>query len=276
MAKAPETWVDWADFFSKTVIAVAGVAISATTLVLGTAEKRRADAAKQTEIAAARTQETQRRAIEQKADQERAARDKREQGRDDTAQLLDHLPADMRERLGIKIVVDYCNGAPPARTGVGMDVSLCRSLATLGDQRLVQTATVATQTAQAAVAQRDPKAFLNSRAAVAQNTGMAAAEAVRPAASGRWFAVVGTLPQTSPDAVRSLAAQLNARLLGAGLPNNDVHVYRTQISKSFALTSGVDKSEADARARARMLRNAGFADAFAQPDRGWERADGLR
>ncbi len=74
----------------------------------------------------------------------------------------------------------------------------------------------------------------------------------------------------------ALARQLNTRLMGAGLPQGDVHVYRTRISNSFALTSGTDKSEQDARARARMLRDAGFADAFAQPDRGWTKADDLR
>lgn len=124
--------------------------------------------------------------------------------------------------------------------------------------------------------QRDLKAFLNSAAAAAQNAGVAASEAARPAASGRWFAVVGTLPQSAPGAVGALARQLNARLRGAGLPRHDVHIYRTQISNSFALTSGTDKSEEDARSRARMLRRAGFTDAFAQPDRGWSPAEDLR
>ncbi|SEN64868.1 hypothetical protein SAMN05192583_3250 [Sphingomonas gellani] len=265
MATAPKTWVEWADFFSKTLIATAGLLVSAATLVLTYAEKQRAQA--EQALATRRNAE-----IARKAD----ARIDEASHRDKARFILDQLPPDLRERLNLQTAIDYCND--PSETGLrmGANAGLCRNVSKLGGERLAASASSATQVARTAVTQQDPKAFLNSPAAAAQNAGVAAAEAARPAASGRWFAVVGTLPQSAPGAVGALARQLNARLQGAGLPDNDVHVYRTRISNSFALTSGTDKSEEDARARARMLRRAGFSDAFAQPDRGWSRADDLR
>lgn len=44
VATAPQTWVEWADFFSKTLIATAGLLVSIATLVVTYAEKHRAEA----------------------------------------------------------------------------------------------------------------------------------------------------------------------------------------------------------------------------------------
>lgn len=109
---------------------------------------------------------------------------------------------------------------------------------------------------------------------------MAAVEDSEPTpASPQWFAVIGTLPQSASEAMRGLASQvsqLDIRLQKAGLPAKDVYVYRTKISKSFALAAGRAKSQTDAQARVVMLRKAGFKDAFVQLDRGWIRDDSLR
>ncbi|WP_298089950.1 hypothetical protein [uncultured Sphingomonas sp.] len=269
MATAPKTWVEWADFFSKTLIAIAGLLVSVATLVLTQAEKARA-ASEQRRADAQKVLIDQRNAGLAEQAEKRA---REISNRDKIEFYLRQLPPELRAQLSLRVAINYCNDPTDAAL---RNAGLCRNVSTFGDARLAATASTAAQTAQAAVTQQDPKAFLNSPAAAAQNAGVAAAEAARPAASGRWFAVVGTLPQSAPGAVGALARQLNARLAGAGLPANDVHVYRTRISNSFALTSGTDKSEENARARARMLRRAGFSDAFAQPDRGWTRADDLR
>ncbi|MBB3695265.1 hypothetical protein [Sphingomonas sp. BK580] len=265
MAQAPKTWVEWADFFSKTLIAAAGLFVSIATLVFAQAERNRAH--KEKLLTDRLNAESARRNEARTEDSTR---------RDKTLFILDKLPADLRERLSLQTAIDYCNDPSEAGLKTGANAALCHSVNSLGEQRLMTIAATTTTSARIAVTQENPKAFLNSPAVAAQNAGVAAAEAGKPAASGRWFAVVGTLPQSAPQAVGALAEQLNTRLMGAGLPDSDVHVYRTRISKSFALTSGTDKSEEDARARASMLRRAGFSDAFAQPDRGWVRADDLR
>lgn len=198
--------------------------------------------------------------------------------RQDTATLLlSHVPASERDRLSLLWAISYCKGLTEFGVSGGANGSLCAADAQLGIQEHSRTAPAATQAATDAVRSNSPKSYLISPTAASQNLGFAAAECAQPAGSSApWYAVVGTLPQSAPDAVHGLATRLNARLLGAGIPPTDVHVYRTQISKSFALTSGEGKSEADARARVRMLRQAGFSDAFAQVDRGWTKADEFR
>lgn len=269
MATRPQTWVEWADFCSKSLIATAGLLVSIATLVLTQAEKQRA-AAEQSRADAQKLLTDRHNAMLAEQAEKRA---RESSNRDKIDFYLKQLPPELRAQLSLRVAISFCND--PTDAGL-RNAGLCRNVSAFGDERLAASASAATEVARTAAAQQDPKAFLNSPAAAAQNAGVAAAEAARPAASGRWFAVVGTLPQSAPGAVGALARQLNARLTVAGLPANDVHVYRTRISNSFALTSGTDKSEDDARARARMLRGAGFTDAFAQPDRGWTRADDLR
>jgi hypothetical protein len=272
VATPPKTWVEWADFFSKTVIALAGLAFSGATLILTQAEKSRARAEQHQADAGRRLADKQTADLALRNEGRQQAASDRERKND----WLKMLPDDLQGEAKIGIALENCNDPAAIELRTGINAETCQRLARLGDQRLAATASPATASARTAVLQRDPKAFLNSATAAAQNAGVAAAEAARPAASGRWFAVVGTLPRSAPGAVHDLAAQLNARLLGAGLPDGDVHVYRTRISNSFALTSGADKTEAEARARAKMLRRAGFSDAFAQPDREWSKADDLR
>jgi hypothetical protein len=123
----------------------------------------------------------------------------------------------------------------------------------------------------------DSTRYVGSPVANTQNFALAASESAGPASGDRWYAVVASVPLSQPGAVHQLAADLNQRLQKAGLPANDVHVYRTRVSNSFAITSGREKSEADAKARVRMLRQSGqVPDAFAQPNRGWAPADEAR
>jgi hypothetical protein len=265
MTTRPQTWVDWADFLSKTVIAVAALVVTVGVAVVTHGEEQRSAAQKA-------LADSQANAVAQKAN----SRAEEANSREASDFILKYIPEGERDRMQLQLAVRYCNDRDLAGTKSAANVDLCRGVSELGTKRLEAIAPSAAAAANSAVTHQDPKAFLNSRSAATQNAGLAASEAGVPSQLNRWFAVVGTLPQSSSDAVHSLAEQLNSRLLGAGLPKNDVHVYRTQISKSFALTSGLDKTEAEARARARMLREAGFADAFAQPDRGWVKADELR
>lgn len=71
----------------------------------------------------------------------------------------------------------------------------------------------------------------------------------------------------------TIARELNARPARRGMPA-DVRVYRTKASNSYAITSGGVETEDLANDRVRALRRFGIVpDAFAQPDRGWERAE---
>ncbi len=265
MATAPQTWTEWADFWSKTLIATAGMLVSVAALVLTHGERTRAEKALQ-------------RTIDHDAELARItdARNAATIRRAKAQFILEQLPPDLRTRLNLTTAIDYCDDPADTDFRTGANARLCRGVSQLGQLRLAKIAAETEQVASTALSQQDPKVYLNSPVAAAQNAGVAAAETGTPPVSDRWFAVVGTLPQTAPDAVGALARQLNQWLQRAGLPPNDVHVYRTRISNSFALTSGTDKSKNDAQNRAQMLRRAGFTDAFAQPDRGWIKADDLR
>lgn len=259
----PQTWNDWADFFSKSVLGIAALGVTAGTAVITHSEKSRAEA-----------EESRANAERELFERQNNLRQEEARERDNTRFIFEMMAGAKDEPYKILVAASYCNDPPRAR--MKSFVKACSAVAERGSNIIVSNTTAVRAAARSAVDAGDPKSFLNSTAAVAQNRGLAAAESAKPAVSTRWFAVVGTLPQTSPEAVSDLARQLNARLLVAGLPKNDVHVYRTKVSKSFALTSGLDKTKAEAQARARMLRNAGFTDAFAQPDREWARADELR
>lgn len=261
MAQRPKTWIEWADFFSKSVIAVAALAVTIGTTILTQFEQRRANAAKE-------LYDTQKLDIEL----DNASRSRQSSDQATTEFILKYVPQGNREQLQLKVALAYCKN--PLISSNNAD--LCKGVSEVGLANLAQSAKSVKNAASSAAQRSAPEAYFNSRVAAQQNANVAAAEVARPSSSGRWFAVVGTLPlSATPDSLRELAEQLNTRLETAGLPANDVHIYRTKISKSFAFTSGIDKSEADAQARARMLRRAGFTDAFAQPDRGWERSDEL-
>ena len=110
MATAPKTWVEWADFFSKTLIATAGLLVSVATLVLTQAEKRRAGA--EQKLAEQRRAEEARRA---------EARIEEASHRDKARFILDQLPPDLRARLNLQTAIDYCND--PTETGLKTGVN---------------------------------------------------------------------------------------------------------------------------------------------------------
>lgn len=269
----PATWNDWAELFSKTIVAVAALAVTVGTVFISHSETGRAQAeqqkadAEKTLIDAKSTELAQHSQdiAEQKFDLETA-----------TA-VLNHAPPAERERLGLVWAVAICKRETKERASAEVTATICNASSTLGKQQQSRGAFATVAAVTTALNANDPKAYLNSPTASLQNLAVTAAESGKIAAvSATWFAVVGTLPQSYPNAVHELALQLNAKLMEAGLPDKDTHVYKTQVSKSFALTSGEGKSEADARVRVRMLRKAGFSDAFPQIDRGWVKADELR
>ncbi len=100
-----------------------------------------------------------------------------------------------------------------------------------------------------------------------QNTLLPAAEAGDALTdSDKWFSVVASVPLANADSLPGLVDQIKS--FSTGL---DVCVYKTVVSNSYAITSGGRKSEADAKARARVFRLNGWVpDAFAQPDRQWK------
>lgn len=244
----PTTWVEWTDFFSKVILGLAAFSVTATTAFVTYSFSERKDAREQEE-------------------RDRAAFE----------DLLTLVPPDQQGTLKAKRASLYCSGTASTQPRSVAVSDLCTWVASLGKQVLARGEEVRIADIKS-TASKGVTAVLNSTAVSSQNIGVAAAEAAQPAdESALWFAVVGTVPETTdPNAVRSLVGQLNQRLIAAGLPANDAHVYRTKISKSFALTSGQGKTAQAARARVSMLQKAGFADAFAQRDREWRLADELR
>lgn len=244
----PKTWLEWADFFSKSLLGLAAFAVTASATFATYQFSQNKDAREQEE-------------------RDRAAFD----------DLLSLVPPDQQSSLKGKRASLYCSGSATTHARSVAVSDLCTWVASLGKQVLERGEGSRATTIKDA-APKGVTAVLNSTAVSSQNTGVAAAEAAQPAAEAAlWFAVVGTVPETTdPAAVKLLVEQLNQRLVKAGLPADDAHVYRTKISRSFALTSGQGKTAQDARARVAMLQKAGFTDAFAQRDRDWTKVDDLR
>jgi len=286
----PQSWNDWADFFSKTALAIASLGVTGIGAYVGHIENQRAQAdstyyheqevrqnqlnyllERQNYILSTRNSDRE---------QKIAERESINDVRGNIAVAMDKAranPNDPTIELYFRQASENCNDKNYLGYGTKALVSLCTQLAKIGTKIIATNGMAATAEANAAVIRQDPKAFLNSASAASQNTGLTASESRQAIeSSARWFAVIASLPLNSGSAVHSLADQLNAKLMGAGLPPRDVHVYRTKISNSLALTSGTDKSQQEAQARVRMLKRAGFHDAFAQPDREWVRADNLR
>ncbi len=154
---------------------------------------------------------------------------------------------------------------------------LCKAISDRGQAQLGASQDKAAVAAAAAAQSNNGLGYANSDAATSQNAGVAASEASEPAGvAANWYAVVASVPLAQAASVPQLVASLNIKLKQGGA-FNDIHVYCTRISRSIALTSGREKSEAQAKGRARLLRNLGLInDAFAQPDRNWVQArDGV-
>lgn len=91
------------------------------------------------------------------------------------------------------------------------------------------------------------------------------------AAAGGWFAVVGSLHSVSE--AEALIKKLKDNLPGT-LTSLELQIYKTDISKLYALTVGGETSKSEAVARAAAIREAGLIpDAFAQRNRGWDKVE---
>lgn len=112
--------------------------------------------------------------------------------------------------------------------------------------------------------------YLGSPEAVTQSSLVAATETAIRANQNRWFAVVGTVPDSQRAAANSLANRLATIIPSTILKDRPIRIYRTKISKSFAITVGDAMSKDNAAELAAKLREiSDLHDAFAQPDRDW-------
>lgn len=89
--------------------------------------------------------------------------------------------------------------------------------------------------------------------------------------TGGWFAVVGSL-KTKSEAIQLID------LLKASKPESlksfNFELYKTKISRLYAVTIGGEASKADAVKRAKLAREAGWvSDAFAQRNKEWVREE---
>lgn len=255
----PRSWNDFADLLSKTLFAAMSAIIALTIWVYSNTQER---------LNAALELQAQRHASEIKAVRENLS------DRRDTINLfLQFLPQDQSDpqfQLKLQTLSSYCSEESSAGRPNRVSNVLCESVGRLGDGFAARTQADASSAA-AAASRGNPASYVNSSVANAQLVALAASESGVPATAGHWFAVVASIPLEQRDAVPAIARSLNERLRAGGMPA-DVQVFRTQISRSFAITSGPEKTEALARARVRALRQAGLVpDAFAQPDRGWVR-----
>lgn len=88
-----------------------------------------------------------------------------------------------------------------------------------------------------------------------------------------WFAVIGTYGISKRSEAIKASRILQAKVVGAGLSEN-VEVYLTKISNSFAIVLGGPMSESEAVRLARLSRENGIAkDAFPQIDRDWTKLE---
>lgn len=86
-----------------------------------------------------------------------------------------------------------------------------------------------------------------------------------------WFAVVGSV--RTIDEANRLVSRLGSQL-PASLVNQSLKVYKTEISKLYAVTVGGETSKSDALHIAKIVRESGLvSDAFAQRNKGWNEVE---
>jgi hypothetical protein len=254
----PKNWNDFADLLSKTVVAAAS-AIVATGIWLYSDYQERLDR----KLA----QQEERHVAELKS-----AREGLSDRRDVISLFLQFMPRDDSDpQLDLKLqaLSSYCSEDTRVNQSNRVVAVLCESVGRLGISYAARTSGAAATAATAAAQTNNAEAYLSSKAAGAQIVALAASESAEPRSSGKWFAVIASVPLSETAAVPRVARALNERLRRGGMPA-DVHIFRTVVSQSYALTSGGGKTEADAKARVRALRRTSLIpDAFAQPDRDW-------
>jgi len=96
-------------------------------------------------------------------------------------------------------------------------------------------------------------------------------EATEPApAKPAWFAVLASFPENQRDSAINRARELAATLASQGATEHPIVVYKTQISRDYAVTVGGKLAKSEAIRLAARAREKGWAfDAFAQIDRNW-------
>jgi hypothetical protein len=266
----PDNWVDFVDLISKTIVAAAAALIAAG-VWLYKQEQEAAEKALSAKADAQKVDFDRRLRLLSESMSENA--DKRQ----NIELFLNVLPKDVNDqewRLKTQSLSAYCVEQSKG-LGAGQRPPLLAMLCDANAQRTVEfasTVTLGVTTADASNA----AVYVQSPTATAQVSKLAAVEAASSGSSSdKWYAVVASIPITQPNAAAELAKSLN-RELAAVTRTCDVRIYQTRISHSFAITSGGEKSEADAKARVNLIRGAGaVADAFAQPDRGWTLATGV-
>jgi hypothetical protein len=189
--------------------------------------------------------------------------------------FLQFMPKDFSDpQISLKVdtLSSYCSETDRLGRRSRVEGVLCENVGRFGVDYAARTRASASSAATSAARTDRGQDYLDSPAAAAQSVALAASEAAAPVETQRWYAVIASVPLEQEQAVPAIARELQARMAGRGMPSS-VRIYRTKISNSFALTSGGEKSEEDAKGRARALRRFGIVpDAFAQPDREWSEA----
>ena len=264
----PVSWNDLADFLSKTVFAAAAATVA---LVASCQSEARSEAQR---LVAAAEKKLSEQAAQFAADK-KDLREALSSRRDEITLFLDYMQrrrSDPQWSVKLPVLSSYCSEDQRFEITHAVSKVLCQQVSRAGDAAAADNKDGASELAAEAARTGDPGRYLNSTIAETQNSALAASESAVAATSDRWFAVVASVPGNQPEVAARLAKELNGRLQRAGLPPKNASVYRTRISNSFAITSGRDKTEAEAKARARMLRQSdAVPDAFAQRDRGWTR-----
>lgn len=246
--KRPDDWAGLVELLSKTLFAfIAAIIASGTWLYVKRDESHKA------ELAALRAQTTDKREI--------------------INLFVNVMPDDIAEpKAEVRLLAlrSYCDEEYKPASANLLLKSLCEKVGTFGESYAVSSNASAVQAIAVVESSGDATDYIGTKAATEQSLALATTEAAGPVKDqAKWFAVVASVPMSQAEGAVSLAKSLNRKMPGIGLQPS-VHIYETKISGSYALTSGSAKSEKDARARVRVLRQSGLvADAFAQPDRDW-------
>jgi hypothetical protein len=259
---APNSWLDLVDLLSKTAFAAAAALITMGVWIYKD-QQDKADKQAAAAVEKEKTQFDQRLRLLSQTTTESA--DKRQ----NIELFLNVLPKDASDpdwRLKTQSLSAYCVEQSKA---VSTRPPLLSMLCDANAQKTVEF--TAGETAKPTTTQTDAgTTYLRSSVATAQVAKLAAVEAaVTGPPSPHWYAVVASVPLNQPNAAADLARSLNTQL-AVVTGTCDVRVFKTRISNSFAITSGADKNEADAKARVALIKGSGLVpDAFAQPDKGW-------
>jgi hypothetical protein len=251
--KRPADWNSFADLVSKTIVAAAGTAIA-----WGLAAHARHD---------------------EQVEAQRAHR------REVVDMFLTFMPTDMNDPqfdTKISTLSAYCNAESAVQVEDGRVALLEDDVLRILCERVGQAGEAYRRRNEAAAAealekaeQSDAALYVKSAAAVSQGVALAASEASEPPpAQSRWHTVIASIPKAQFAAVPQLARAL-VRRLGQADVSGDVQVYLTRLSDSYALTLGQATTREEATSRAKRVCASGVVrDAFAQPDRGWQRVSG--